>query len=82
MNSAGYDVAMPLGCAPLDKVEGGTVKRRLKEILNAPDSTPADKRPVYVVCGSLFAAAEARSALFALNPSLFRPDDWAGQSDF
>lgn len=84
MASAGYDVAMPLGCAPLEKQNGGTVERRMKEIVDAKASTSTslDERPVYVVCGSLFAAAEARSSLYALDPALFRKDDWVGQSDF
>ena len=83
MASAGYDVTMPLGFAPLDAVEGGTVAKRINEILGAKGhaSTSTNESPVHVVCGSLFAAAEARSALYARDPSLFKENDWVGESD-
>ena len=71
MNNAGYDIAMPLGCAPLDRIEGGTVSRRVAEALVVPSSGKESDRPVVVVCGSLFAAAEAREALFRTQPGLF-----------
>jgi hypothetical protein len=41
----------------------------------------AEDRPVIAVCGSLFAAAEAREALFAMEPSLFNEADWVRMQD-
>jgi dihydrofolate synthase/folylpolyglutamate synthase len=82
MNNAGYDIAMPLGCAPLDRIEGGTVSRRVAEALVVPSSGKESDRPVVVVCGSLFAAAEAREALFRTQPGLFSADDWVREGDF
>lgn len=82
MNTAGYDISMPLGCKPLDSVEGGTIPRRIKEALDMPEPTKGKEKPVVVVCGSLFAAADARSSLNDLHPSLFDLRDWVKDGDF
>lgn len=82
MNGAGYDVSMPLGCKPLDSVEGGTIPRRIKEALDMPAPAEGKEKPVVVVCGSLFAAADARTSLYNLHPHLFKGDDWVKEGDF
>lgn len=82
MNAAGYDIAMPLGCKPLKKVEGGTIPQRIQEALNMPHPHTGKDKPVVVVCGSLFAAADARKSLHGLHPELFKANDWAEEADF
>jgi folylpolyglutamate synthase/dihydropteroate synthase len=40
-----------------------------------------DEGPVIAVCGSLFTAAEAREALYSLEPGLFQENDWVTMQD-
>ena len=55
MIQAGYDIAMPLGCKPIGKVQGGTMPQRMQEILKLRSPRRKEK-PVIVVwiiiCGS------------------------------
>ena len=56
--------------------------RRIKEALDMPAPAGGKEKPVVVVCGSLFAAADARSSLYNLHPHLFKGDDWVKEGDF
>ena len=48
---------------------------------NGKDKSRRVARKVVVVCGSLFGAAEAREALYAMKPDLFDKDDWVRMKD-
>ncbi len=84
--SSGYNLRyIPHQNPSNDREVNGTVARRLKDAIlndgegaaplsnNDPTTGPG---PVIAVCGSLFAAAEAREALFALERELFNDNDW------
>ena len=86
----GYTLRYPPHSNPLSRTGDGTVARRLKDaILNGgSNAAPLSKDdplrgpgPVIAICGSLFAAAEAREALFGLEPTLFKANDWVRKMD-
>lgn len=63
---------------PLAKAEAGTVGLRLGDALR---QAAADGNTLVAVCGSLFAASEAREWLYDTHPRLFGDDDWVGERD-
>mmetsp|Transcript_17563 Transcript_17563/g.15836 ORF Transcript_17563/g.15836 Transcript_17563/m.15836 type:complete len:495 (+) Transcript_17563:13-1497(+) len=69
---------------PKQKTNDGTISERLKWILEytrEKNKSGNSKKCIVSVCGSLFAAAEAREELYKINPNLFSEDDWVRQSD-
>jgi len=60
--------------------EGGTVASRLAESVAFAQKNVAGEM-VVAVCGSLFVAAEAREAVYALNPGHFASTDWVHFKD-
>ena len=80
---AGYALPIPEHCAPQPRSAGSTVGTRLKAAIARQSSGGPDAaaQPVLAVCGSLFAAAEARETLFTLEPGLFGEADWVRMQD-
>jgi dihydrofolate synthase/folylpolyglutamate synthase len=67
---------------PTAKQAGGTVATRLAEaIAHAAEYRRAGRETVVAICGSLFVAAEAREAIFALVPDAFSCHDWVHHKD-
>jgi len=80
---AGYSLPIPAHCTPQPRSTASTVGARLKAAITRQSHGGPDEQPVPViaVCGSLFAAAEAREALLAMEPSLFAENDWVRTPD-
>jgi hypothetical protein len=71
---------------PLPKEELNSGKNSIDSRLNfalkyAAAASKAKKPCVICLCGSLFAASEAREALRRIDASLFGPGDWVHQCD-
>lgn len=65
-----------------ERVADGTIRSRLDWALEYSHKRQSEGVKVVVaVCGSLFAAAEAREEVYRLSPSLFAKDDWVRQCD-
>jgi folylpolyglutamate synthase/dihydropteroate synthase len=76
------------GCGPSShgprvRKHEGTVGDRLQWAVNHADleTQVRGRRVVVAVCGSLFAASDAREALYSRHLGLFDEDDWVRHSD-
>lgn len=86
---AGFTLPIPDCCEPKPRSTTSTVGTRLKAAIvrhsfsasDGDNDSGTESRAVIAVCGSLFAAAEAREALFALEPTLFNELDWVRMQD-
>ena len=80
---AGCGSCGPSTYGPRVRKHEGTVGDRLQWAINHADleTQVRGKRVVVAVCGSLFAASDAREALYSRHPGLFREDDWVRTSD-
>jgi len=78
-----YKLRHKLICQPpTAKQKGGTVATRLAEaVAHAAEGRRAGREAVVAICGSLFVAAEAREAIFALAPEAFSEHDWVRYKD-
>jgi len=88
-NSGSSSSASPCGgCGPAThgprgrKAEGTVPDRLQWAVAHADIETDVRGRAVVVaVCGSLFAASDAREALYSRCPALFADDDWVRECD-
>ena len=86
---AGFLLPIPAFCKPQERAATSTVEVRLRDAIQRSAQSSLEKyagsdassRPVIAVCGSLFAAAEAREVLFAMDPTLFSEADWVREQD-
>jgi len=74
-----YQPPMDISLVDNQRAIGGTVAHRLLQCLR---SYATSTEPVVIaVCGSLFVAADAREALYRLEPELFGEKDWVRFAD-